>query len=76
MKLTEFENPLSGEKGNIFDLSKLWSLILGVFVFMFVVATGQRVASIVSGKLPFVDTTIDPLTRQNVAMAPSREIFD
>ncbi|MBX6773020.1 MAG: hypothetical protein IRY83_14925 [Chloroflexi bacterium] len=28
-KLTDFENPISGDKGNIFDLHQLWQYALG-----------------------------------------------
>lgn len=62
-KLTEFQNPLSGSKGNLFDIGNLWSSILGVFVLIFVFAMGEKLAKTVSGKIPAINTTVyNPLT--------------
>lgn len=58
-KLTEFQNPFSGQKGSIFDIGQLWSMILGVFVLFLVFALGQNVARRVSGAVPFADTTVE-----------------
>lgn len=52
MKLTQFENPLSGQKGSIFDIGKLWSMILGVGIILITINIGQRFASGVAGRLP------------------------
>lgn len=67
MKLTEFENPFSGKKAKITDIGQLWSMILGVFVMFFVFAMGQKVASTVSGKVPMVDTSIEPVINRPTA---------
>jgi len=63
-KLTEFENPFSGKKANITDIGTIWSMVLGVFVMFFVFAMGQKVAGTVSSKVPAVDTSIEPIIRQ------------
>jgi hypothetical protein len=52
MKLTEFENPVSGSKGSVFDVGKLWSMILGVGVIFVVINIGQKLAGLVAGRLP------------------------
>ena len=52
MKLTEFQNPLSGTKGSVTDVGGLWSLVLGVGVILLVFNIGQKFASAVAGKLP------------------------
>ena len=64
MKLTEFENPFSGKKSKITDIGQLWSMILGVAVMFFVFAMGQKAASTVSSRVPAVDTSIEPIVRQ------------
>ena len=61
MKLAEFENPITGKRGNLFNLTELWQLILGVAVLLFVVAMGQNVARAVSSRVKFIDTNIEPI---------------
>lgn len=74
-KLTEFTNPLSGNKGNVFDFGSLWSNVLGVFVLIIVFAFGQKLAGVVSKKVPVVATSIqDPFTPAPVTPAQKRVI--
>lgn len=58
-KLTQYENPLTGKRENIFDISSLFAKIMGVVVMLFVVATGQNLARTVSGKTR-LDTQLEP----------------
>lgn len=75
MKLTEFENPFTGKKDSITDISGLWGKILGVVMLFVIFAAGQNVAGMISKKLPMVDTTIEPLTQQQAAKAaPAKRI--
>jgi predicted solute-binding protein len=66
MKLTEFENPLTGKKSNLFDVGSLWSQILGVVMLFVVFAMGQNVARKISSKVPAIDTTIEPIISRPV----------
>lgn len=73
MKLTDFET-FTGVKGNLFDLGKLWSLILGSLVLIFTFAMGQNLAAKVSGRVPMVDTTIEqPWKSEQVQMNANRK---
>jgi hypothetical protein len=64
-KLTEFTNPLTGQKGNLTDLKGLWGLVLGVVVMFAIFGTGQMLTKKIAGKIPGVDMTVeDPITRQ------------
>ena len=71
MKLTEFQNPLSGGKGNVFDLGQIWSLILGVGVILLVFNIGQKFAGAVASKLPggFAPGFSQPLVAAPVGVA-------
>lgn len=71
-KLFEYENILSGKKESITDVWGLFSKILGVVVIFFVIATGQNVAGRISSKIPALDTTIDPITKQPTSTGPVR----
>lgn len=55
------ENPLTGKTTSLLDIGSIFSMILGVVLFLFVVATGQNVARAVSGKFSKVDTSPEPL---------------
>jgi hypothetical protein len=59
LKISQYENPLTGKKGNLFDIGGLWQMVLGVFVLFFIWAMGQNLSKAVSGKVPFLDTTPD-----------------
>jgi len=61
LKLAEFENPITGKRGSLFDLAELWRLVLGVFVLLFVIAMGQNVARAVSSRVKVIDTNIEPI---------------
>lgn len=60
MKLTNYENPITGKTENLFDLGGMFSKIVGVVVMFFVVATGQNLAKTISSKTK-LDTSINPL---------------
>jgi len=45
MKLSSYENPISGNRGNIFNIGNLWSQILGVFVLIMVFIFGSKLAN-------------------------------
>jgi hypothetical protein len=50
MKLTNYENPVSGTKGNLFNLGNLWAQVLGVFVLVLVFMFGQKMADYIIPK--------------------------
>ena len=52
----EYINPMSGAKGNVLDLGKVWSNVLGVAFLFLVVTMGQTVANRVSAFIPNVST--------------------
>lgn len=52
MKLGQFTNPLSGNKGSVTDISGIWSLVLGAGVLFVILNLGQKLATTVTGKLP------------------------
>lgn len=62
-KLTDFKTP-TGTKGNILNPGDWISLILGGVVLIFTFAASQNVAKLVGGKVPYADSTIDPLWEQ------------
>jgi hypothetical protein len=47
MKLSNYENPLTGKSNDLFNISSLWSQILGVFVLVIVFMFGQKIADYV-----------------------------
>jgi hypothetical protein len=49
MKLSSYENPVSGSRGNLFNIGNLWSQILGVFVLVMVFMFGQKLADFIFG---------------------------
>lgn len=44
MKLSKYENPLTGKQHNLFNIESLWAQILGVFVLVVVFMFGQKIA--------------------------------
>jgi len=44
MKLSTYENPISGTRGDLFNLGNIWAQILGVFVLVLVWLGGQWIA--------------------------------
>jgi hypothetical protein len=56
-------NPFSGTKTSIFNIGQIWSYILGVIMLFVVFAMGQRGASVLSSKVPAVDTSIEPIVK-------------
>jgi hypothetical protein len=47
MKLSSYENPISGTRGNLFNIGNLWAQILGVFVLVMVFIFGQKLADMI-----------------------------
>lgn len=66
------ENPLTGKTTSLLDVGSIFSMILGVVLLLFVVATGQNVANAVSGKFSRIDTSVQPLTSSGVSAAAPR----
>lgn len=75
MKLTNYENPVTGKQEDLFDISGLFGKVVGVVVMFFVVATGQNLAKTISGKTK-LDTSVEPLfSVPTVASAKSDRIY-
>lgn len=70
-KLTEFTTP-TGAKGNLFSPSSWVSLIIGTVVFLLTFALGQHALQKIGNKIP-VNTTIDPLVKQNMTATTARQ---
>ncbi len=66
MKLTEYENILTGKKENLLDIGGLFGKVVGVVIMLFVVATGQNLAKKISSTTK-LDTQLDNF----VAPAPA-----
>jgi hypothetical protein len=78
MKLAEVlkaENPLTGKSTSLLDIQGIFSMILGVVLLLFVVATGQNVANAVSGKFSRVDTSVQPLTSSGAIMSNAPRVL-
>lgn len=67
-KLTDFQTPF-GATGNIFSLQSWVGLIVGSLVLIIAFATAQNIGKKISGKVPAVDTNIDPIWSQPAPMA-------
>jgi hypothetical protein len=63
MKLSSYENPISGTRGNLFNLGNLWAQILGVFVLVMVFMFGQKLADFIFGKAGIAETKPTTTTR-------------
>jgi hypothetical protein len=74
-KLTEYENPVTGKKDNLFDLSGIWGKILGVVMFFIVFAAGQNIASMIGNKLPLIDTKIEPITTTPATTGGTKQVL-
>jgi hypothetical protein len=44
MKLSDYSNPISGKKEDLFNLGNLWEQILGVVVFVVIFIFGIKIA--------------------------------
>lgn len=64
--LLNSQNPISGAKGSLIDPSYWISNIMGVLFILVVVATGQNVARSLSGRVPAIDSTIEPIINRPV----------
>ena len=66
-KLTDFQTPF-GATGNIFSLQSWVGLIIGTLVLIIAFATAQNIGKKISGRVPGIDTQIDPLWNQPAPM--------
>jgi hypothetical protein len=57
-KLGNFQTP-TGAKGNVFDVSSWFSLIVGAIVLILTFALGQNLANRIGASVPGVDSSID-----------------
>lgn len=60
-------NPVTGSKMDL-SIGGILSMIIGVIVLFFVWASGQKAARFVESKVPQVDTSPDPLWKQEVSV--------
>lgn len=74
MKLTQYENPLTGKKEDLFDLGGLFGKVVGVVIMLFVVATGQNLAKTISGKTK-LDTSLDQFVDRPLAPTSSERLY-
>ncbi len=65
----------TGLKGNIFNPNDWVKMILGGVVLIITFAASQNLAKKIGGKVPYVDTDIDPITRQPIVEGPSKRIY-
>lgn len=49
-KITDYKNPVTGQKGNIFNVKDIWSQVLGVVVIFFVYSLGRQTSNFIEGK--------------------------
>jgi hypothetical protein len=71
MKVFQFKNPLTGQTGNVLSIADWGQGILGVAVLFFMLAIGQNFAKAVSSKVPFADSTIEPIISAPVSAGSS-----
>lgn len=75
MKLTDFTTP-TGVKGNILNIGQIWSLVLGTMVLIVTFAMGQNVANKISGRVPYVDGTIEqPWKNEQVKVEKQKQVI-
>lgn len=74
MKLSNYENPLTGKKENLFDIGSMFSKVLGVVVMFFVVATGQNLARTIGSKTK-LDTSVEPLITRPMAESNPKRVY-
>lgn len=59
--VADFVNPITGHKGNLFDLKGIWHMILGVVVFIFIFFAGEKLVHAISGKTGVAISASNPL---------------
>jgi hypothetical protein len=69
MKLSTYENPLTGKSSDLFNVSNLWAQVLGVFVLVIVFIFGQKIADFI-----FPNVTA-PATTSTAKATPNIRIF-
>jgi len=45
MKISDYENPFNGKESNLFDIGKLFSLLLGIVVLILLFMFGERIVN-------------------------------
>lgn len=71
-KLTQYENPLTGKKGNLFNVMGLWQQVLGFLVLFGVMAFSQKIGNKVENKVKYVDVTPNSPFGGNVSVPSTR----
>jgi hypothetical protein len=61
MKLSEYSNPISGKKEDLFNIGNVWEQILGVVMFVIIFVAGLKVAEWIFPQP--AGTTASPLVR-------------
>jgi hypothetical protein len=73
-KLTQYENPITGKKEDLFDIGGIFSKVVGVVIMLFVVATGQNLARNISGKTK-LDTSLDPFIDRPAPVKKTSRVY-
>lgn len=58
-----YENPVSGAKGNVFDVRQWFQMMLGVMVLLVSVGFGEKIYQAVMQRSPIKAPIIDPVIR-------------
>lgn len=45
MKISDYENPITGKESNLFDIGKLFSLLLGMIVLILMFIFGAKIVN-------------------------------
>lgn len=61
-KITDFKNPISGDKGNLLNASDWIQNVLGVAFFIAVIATGQKLLNMVN--VPYIQKQPAPIFKE------------
>lgn len=74
MKLTDFKNPLTGNKESL-SIGTLWSYVLGVVVVLGTIAVGEKAFGKVTGRVPGIGQPSNPFYHPAPPAAPARIKF-
>jgi hypothetical protein len=69
LKLAAFKNPITGATGNLLNVGDWTQGIIGVMFLFIVVAMGQMFTRKLTGAVPMIDGTIDPIITQPASAA-------
>lgn len=59
----QYENPVSGAKGNVFDVKQWFQMMLGVMVLLISVGFGEKIYQAVMSRSPIQAPITDPVLR-------------